>query len=204
MESYFYKREHDLSSRDFLSRIMMYDTSLLLQNLDKSTLKNVVEHFLYFLNQLIIYFQILVPLSSLRHTCTHPNTVRGRYLATKKQVSSMKELLVALILKNTTDSEECLRLVVSSLNGLAGISLLQHDTQQAINYYRQVLQLSSRFSEAKLAVDKLLLIHAMYNLGEIFNICRPDQPTLRDESLQTDCLKLEKEYMEKFISKVSC
>lgn len=120
----------------------------------------------------------------------------------------MKELLVALILKNTSDSEECLRLVVSSLNGLAGISLLQHDTQQAIHYYREVLQLSSRFSaknsEAKIAVDKLLLIHAMYNLGEVLNICRPDQPTLRDESLQTDCITLEKEYMEKFISKVSC
>lgn len=120
----------------------------------------------------------------------------------------MKELLDALILKNTTDSEDCLRLIVSSLNGLAGISLLQHDIQQAINYYREVLQLSSRFcaknSEVKLAVDKLLLIHAMHNLVEVFNISKPDQPTLRDESLQNDCLKLEKEYMEKFITKVSC
>lgn len=61
--------------------------------------------------------QIMIPLLSLRQVCTHPNAERGKYLATKKQVSTMKELLEALILKNSNESEELLRVVVSSLNG---------------------------------------------------------------------------------------
>lgn len=90
--------------------------------------------------------------------------------------------------------------------GIAGINLLLHDTQEAINKYREVLQLCSRFSgknsEANIAVDKLLIIHAMFNLAEVFKYCPPNEPTLRDGSLPSDCLELEKDYMEKFIQKV--
>lgn len=46
----------------------------------------------------------------------HPCLTKGRYLA-RKQVSSMEELLDALIAKNVTESEESLRLIISSLNG---------------------------------------------------------------------------------------
>ncbi|KAJ8932032.1 hypothetical protein NQ314_015005 [Rhamnusium bicolor] len=148
--------------------------------------------------------QILAPLLNLRHACTHPNTVRGRYLATKKQVTSMKDLLDALILKNTSDSEECLRLVISSLNGLAGIELLSQNPQKAIDYYREVLQLAARFSEdnkeVKLTVDKLQIIHTMYNLAEVLDICQPNQPTLRDGNLRKDCAELEQKYVEKFMN----
>ncbi|KAJ8921378.1 hypothetical protein NQ315_002994 [Exocentrus adspersus] len=146
--------------------------------------------------------RVLAPLLTLRHACTHPNTLRGRYLATKKQVTSMKDLLDALILKNTSDSEECLRLVIASLNGLAGIHLLMQGPQQAINYYREVLQLAARFSEgnkeAKLTVDKLQVIHTMYNLAQILDTCQPSEPTLRDGTLRRDCAELEEKYIEKF------
>ncbi|CAG9815357.1 unnamed protein product [Phaedon cochleariae] len=186
VEKYFYKREHELISKDFLSKAMKFDSTLLLEKLDKSSLK-----------------KLLAPLYTLRHTCTQPNTVRGRYLATKKQVTSMQDLLNALILKNTTDSEDCLRLIISSLNGLAGLQLLLQNPQQAIDYYRQVLQLKSRFSEehgeAKLTVDKPQVIHTLYNLAEVLDDHTPDQPTLRDCDLRKDCGELEEKYMEKFI-----
>lgn len=91
--------------------------------------------------------------------------------------------------------------------GLAGIHLLLQDPQQSIHFYREVLQLSARFSgdnsEAKITVDKLLIIHAMYNLSEVLDSHQPNHQTLRDETVRTDCLKLEKEYMEKFITEVS-
>ncbi|XP_057665468.1 E3 ubiquitin-protein ligase SHPRH isoform X2 [Diorhabda carinulata] len=187
VEKYFYKREHELICNDFLSKVRKYDLSIHLESLDKSTLK-----------------KLLAPLLTLRHACTHPNTVRGRYLATKKQVTSMKDLLNALILKNTNDSEDCLRLIISAYNGLAGIHILENSHQEAINNYRQVLQLVARFSgdkcEAKLTIDKPQVIHTLYNLAEIISIYPPEQPTLRDENLKTDCIELERKYMEKFIS----
>ncbi|KAG5873727.1 hypothetical protein JTB14_035541 [Gonioctena quinquepunctata] len=67
------------------------------------------------------HVQLLAPLYTLRHACTYPNTTRGRYLATKKQVTSMKDLLNALIMKNTNDSEDCLRLIIASLNALVAV-----------------------------------------------------------------------------------
>nr|CAH7738161.1 unnamed protein product [Callosobruchus chinensis] len=190
VEKFFYKREHELSCSDFLRKVRFHDPSLLLERIDKSTLTS-----------------ILAPLLSLRHACTHPNTVRGRYLATKKQLTSMQDLLEALIQKNESDCEECLRLIISSLNGLAGIYLLQGKHQEAVGYYREVLQLRARFSEGKkdtkLSVDKLQLVHTMHNLAEVLEQNPPDHPTLRDEFLRKDCIEVEQQYMEKFLHETS-
>lgn len=59
----------------------------------------------------------MAPLFTIRQACSHPNATRGRYLATRKQVTSMENLLNALIEKNITESDELLRMVVSALNG---------------------------------------------------------------------------------------
>ncbi|KAL3277364.1 hypothetical protein HHI36_012714 [Cryptolaemus montrouzieri] len=167
VEKFFYNKEHELSYKGTLKKIML-------------------------------------PLLSLRQACTHPNTVRGRYLATRKQVSTMKELLEALILKNSTESEEHLRLVVSSLNGLAGIYLLMQNPVEAAAQYRKVMQLAARFSEGKteynLTVDKLQLIHTMHNLADLIEANKNIPPTLHDSTLRSDCNKLEQKYIEKFTS----
>ncbi|CAH1988084.1 unnamed protein product [Acanthoscelides obtectus] len=190
VEKFFYKREHELSCNDFLRKVRNRDPSLLLERIEKTTLNS-----------------ILAPLLSLRHACTHPNTSRGRYLATKKQLTSMQDLLEALIQKNISDSEECLRLIISSLNGLAGIHLLQGKHREAIGYYRDVLQLRATFSDGragtKLPVDKLQLVHTMHNLAEVLEQHPPKQPTLRDELLRKDCIEVEHKYMEKFINEAS-
>lgn len=66
------------------------------------------------------------PLLSLRQACSDPSAVRGkgRYLSLKKNVSSMKDLLEALILKNKNDCEESLRLMISSINGKCFIEMI--------------------------------------------------------------------------------
>ncbi|KAK9884497.1 hypothetical protein WA026_007338 [Henosepilachna vigintioctopunctata] len=185
VEKFFYNKEHELSSQAFLSSLKNLDTNIPLAKLDKSSLK-----------------KIMLPLFALRQVCTHPNTVKGRYLATKRQVSTMKELLEALITKNYTESEEHLRLIVSSLNGMSGIYLLLQNPIEAAAQYRKVMQLSTRFSgkdsEHNLEVDTLQMIHTMHNLADLLDANDNVPPTLRDSSLRNDCRLLEQKYIEKF------
>lgn len=110
-----------------------------------------------------------------------------------------------MILKNTTDSEENLRLAISSLNGLAGIYLLLHRELDAVAQYRKVLQLYARFTDdknevTKLNVDKLQVIHSMYNLAEILDHLPNYEPTLRDSQLRENSIELEQKYMQKFMN----
>lgn len=116
----------------------------------------------------------------------------------------MEELLDALIARNITESEESLRLIISSLNGLAGIYLLLQNPFEAIEQYRKVLQLADRFGKEKeeVTVDSLQLIHTMHNLAELLVTAPPVAPTLRDGSLREDCKKLEEKYIQKYISQV--
>ncbi|KAF7281635.1 hypothetical protein GWI33_004494 [Rhynchophorus ferrugineus] len=192
VEKFFYNREHEICARDFLYISQKFNSDCLLEKMDKKDLKN-----------------LMAPLLSLRQACSDPSAVRGkgRYLSLKKNASSMKELLEALILKNRTDCEESLRLMVSSINGLAGVYLLMEDYEQAIKEYRKVLQLSARFAveekQGKLTVDKLPLIHAMYNLAEVLDIYESGEHTLRDGTLRDDCLTLEKQYIEKFMKETA-
>ncbi|KAJ3664999.1 hypothetical protein Zmor_000523 [Zophobas morio] len=187
IEHHFYKCEHSSSQKVFLDKVRSHEPDVPLQSLDKSALK-----------------MVLAPLLSLRQICTYPNSIKTRYLATKKPVKSMKDLLDALIAKNNNESEEYLRVVLSALNGLAGIYLLLQAPEQAIEEYRAVLQLYTRFTEeekiAKLSVDKLQVVHAMHNLAEVLDTCATNGATLRDDTLRRDCQEVEKKYIEKFIN----
>jgi hypothetical protein len=92
------------------------------------------------------------------------------------------------------------------LTGLAGIYLLLQTPEHAIEEYRKVLQLYTRFTEeekvAKLTVDRLQVIHTMHNLAEILEMCPVEDRTLRDDTLRKDCADLEQKYIERFISQV--
>lgn len=116
----------------------------------------------------------------------------------------MEELLDALIARNITESEEALRLIISSLNGLAGIYLLLQNPIQAVEEYRKVLQLAERFNmgNEQLTVDSLQLIHTMYNLSEILATASPVPPTLRDASLTDERKKLEEKYIGRYLNQV--
>lgn len=185
VEKYFYKREHTMCSTEFMNSLRGFDLDTPMKDLNKSELK-----------------KILAPLLTLRQACVHPGVGKGRYLA-RKQVTSMEELLDALLAKNIIESTDSLRLIVSSLNGLAGIYLLLQNPIAAIEEYRKVLQLAERFNNSNdVSVDTLQLIHTMYNLGEILITVPTIAPTLRDDSLKDDCKKLEEKYIGKYITQV--
>ncbi|XP_028150030.1 E3 ubiquitin-protein ligase SHPRH isoform X2 [Diabrotica virgifera virgifera] len=187
VEKYFYKREHEIRGRFFAERCNRYDPAICLDTLDKQALKKILE-----------------PVLTLRQICVTMTTPKGTFLASRKEVKSMKDLLDALILTSTNDTEDCLRLVISAYNGIAGIHLLLQNPQEAINTYREVLQLVAKFSEEnskiRLTVDKPQVIHTLYNLAEVLDIYPPEHPTLRDTSLRNDCEEVETKYLEKFIS----
>ncbi|KAL1506154.1 hypothetical protein ABEB36_005568 [Hypothenemus hampei] len=192
IEKFFYNREHELCCKRFLQIVTKFEPNMPLEKLDKRDLKN-----------------LMAPLLSLRRACSDSNAVRGkgRYLPLKKNASSMKDLLESLIIRNKIDCEECLRLIVSSINGLAGIYLLQQDTASAVKEYRKVLQLVSEYSknakDDKLEIDVLLIIHAMYNLSEILTYYTPTERTLRDDTLSQDCINLERKYIEKVMKETT-
>uniref|UniRef100_A0A1Y1LAC0 RING-type domain-containing protein n=3 Tax=Photinus pyralis TaxID=7054 RepID=A0A1Y1LAC0_PHOPY len=190
VEKFYYRREHELCTNQFLDKLKNYSGEVLLSSLDRSSIR-----------------KIMAPLLSIRQACNHPNTARGRYLGASKSVKSMEGLLDALIEKNNTDSEENLRIVVSALNGLAGIYLLLQNPLEATEHYRQVMQLAARFNneedKKQLTIDKLQLIHTMHNLAEIIETYPNMPPTLRDQQLRQDCLNLQEKYLEKYITQSS-
>ncbi|XP_050307635.1 E3 ubiquitin-protein ligase SHPRH isoform X2 [Anthonomus grandis grandis] len=189
VEKFFYGKEHEICGKEFLHIASKYEDELPLEKMNRSDLKN-----------------LMAPLFALRQACSDPSAVRGkgRYLSLKKDTTSMKDLLDALILKNKNDCEESLRVMISSINGLAGIYLLSNQPDCAIDEYRKVLQLAAKFSkeekEGKFHIDKLPLIHCMYNLAEVFKTHPPKEPTLRDDTLAQDCAALETQYITKFMN----
>lgn len=188
VEKYFYKREHALCAKDFLMKIKNFATfEVTLSSMDRQTLSNILD-----------------PLLSLRQACTHPHAMRGKYLSCR-QVNSMKDLLDALIKKNVKECEENLRLVIAASNGIAGILLLKGNVSEAVERYRDALQIISEYDNHDfIKIDKLQRIHTLYNLNEILKDPRNRNlpPTLRDENLTDECEKIEKQYMEKFVSEV--
>ncbi|XP_018318562.1 E3 ubiquitin-protein ligase SHPRH [Agrilus planipennis] len=187
VERYFYKREHELSAKDFLDKLRTYDLNIPICSLPDGHLKHIIG-----------------PLLSIRQSCTHPNAVRGRYLATKKQVASMNDLLEALIYKNNVESEEHLRIAISAINGIAGIYLLLNNPEQAVEEYRKVLQLAARFNGESQktegsTIDKLQLIHTMHNLADVLDMKPNVAPTLRDSTLRNDCRALQEKFIDKYI-----
>ncbi|GLV41293.1 uncharacterized protein CBL_04817 [Carabus blaptoides fortunei] len=186
VEKFFYRREHELCANNFLNKLNK------LNSLDV-TLKSVDRHTLNV---------ILTPLLTLRQACTHPHAVRGKYLASKRQVNTMEELLEALTKKNIHECEESMRAVIAALNGMAGILLLQERSLDAVEKYREALCFVSQYDkEAFIKVDKLQQIHTLHNLSEVLgNKCYPTPPpTLRDDTLQQDLQMLQCKYMDKYI-----
>ncbi|KRT78223.1 PHD finger motif containing protein, partial [Oryctes borbonicus] len=107
VETFFYEREHNLCSKEFLHRLREMNLDMLLYSLNKSCFKKLIQ-----------------PLLALRQACCHHQAVKSKYIATRKKVDSMEDLLNALIGKNISENEEYLRIIISSLNGLAGVYLL--------------------------------------------------------------------------------
>nr|XP_022908014.1 E3 ubiquitin-protein ligase SHPRH [Onthophagus taurus] len=189
VEKFFYDREQELSTTEFFATLKDIDLTLPLKSLNKSLLK-----------------KIMIPLLSLRQACVHHQTVRGRYLATKKSVKSMENLLDALIATSLVQCEESLRSLVSAMNGLAGLFLIQTNPKAAADMYRKVMAISKEYvqdqNEIGLEVDKLQQIHVLYNLIEILELHETIPKCVEDDNLKCNLKKIEVEYIEKFMKPV--
>lgn len=83
--------------------------------------------------------------------------------------------------------------MLSSLNGLAGLKIIQNECPEAASFYRRVLQLSEENDEM-IKADRLQILHAMSNLCEI--VLKPGVGrTLQDETLKKSIEDTQRGYM---------
>ncbi|GJQ74764.1 hypothetical protein Trydic_g21610 [Trypoxylus dichotomus] len=76
VEMFFYQREHNLCSKEFLTRLKEMDLNMLLCSLNKSILKKLMR-----------------PLLALRQACCHHQAVKSKYIATRKQFKLSKNIV---------------------------------------------------------------------------------------------------------------
>ncbi|KAH9494650.1 hypothetical protein Btru_020414 [Bulinus truncatus] len=184
MEEHFYRRQYEIYLRNaytYRSRAQrLQDHSIKLHTLDRKTIN-----------------ELLNPLFRLRQACCHPQIVRGEFLPLNKTMMTMEELLEHMTKKVKTECEEAHRQIVASLNGMAGLAIIQGKLDKAVDKYRDVLR-SVEEHRDQFRTDDLQQLHAMYNLAEVLEK-KPEgvSPTLRDESLREQCTVLIEKYMSK-------
>ncbi|GKU91240.1 hypothetical protein SLEP1_g5140 [Rubroshorea leprosula] len=110
--------------------------------------------------------KLLSSLLKLRQACCHPQVGSFGLRSLQQAPMTMDEILKVLISKTKVEGEEALRKLVSSLNGLAGIALIQKDLPQAVSLYNEALDITQENSE-DFRLDPLLNIHIHHNLAEI-------------------------------------
>lgn len=153
VEEHFYRRQYGECSKDAMKQLSKYrGNTTKLSDIDRKILS-----------------RILQPLVKLRQACCHPQAVRGEFQYMNKETMSMEELLESLIKKGTIECEETHRQAISTRHGLAGISIINDQLADAVNYYRDVLSVISEH-EKYLRVDNLQLLHCYHNLHEILQL----------------------------------
>uniref|UniRef100_A0ACD5WM79 Uncharacterized protein n=1 Tax=Avena sativa TaxID=4498 RepID=A0ACD5WM79_AVESA len=110
--------------------------------------------------------KLLVPLLKLRQACCHPQVGSSGLCSLQRTPLSMDEILQVLIGKAKVEGEEELRKVVVSLNGLAGIAIIEQKNQEAISLYKEALDFA-RQNIDDFRVDPLLNLHINHNLVEL-------------------------------------
>lgn len=142
--------------------------------------------------------KVLLPLLRLRQACVHPQIGAGgiRSLSQVKTPMSMVEILHVLIGKAKVEAEDSQRILLSNLNGLAGLKILQSMNAEAVTYYRKVLSIAKE-NKSFINADKLQMLHAMHNLlylleSEGRNIGR----TIQDSYLKSSITKMREEYLQ--------
>lgn len=179
-EEYFYQTQHSECLSKFLERVARFeDRNIKLNNVDRREVT-----------------KLLLPLLRLRQACSHPQAVRGKFLSIKKTMT-MPELLATMVSQAKVESEEVLRQLIASLNGIAALFIIKEYWIQAVDTYRSVLHLAQEY-EGKLKIDSLQRIHTMHNLAEVLDADHHGiSRTLRDSSLREYSTALEQRYLEK-------
>ncbi|XP_054287252.1 E3 ubiquitin-protein ligase SHPRH-like [Macrosteles quadrilineatus] len=180
IEKYFYKCTHTECSQQFVNRISRFgDLNIPLKSLDRKLISSVLN-----------------PLLKLRQACLHPQAVRGKFVSFKKTMT-MDDLVAQMVTNAKLDSEQALRQLVATLNGMGALHIILNQWADAVNAYRTVLHLEQEHS-GRLKIDSLQRIHAMHNLAEVLDGGYEGvPPTLRDEKLREDVKALELRYLGK-------
>ncbi|XP_008782680.2 E3 ubiquitin-protein ligase SHPRH isoform X1 [Phoenix dactylifera] len=109
--------------------------------------------------------KLLCPLLKLRQACCHPQVGSSGICSLQHSPLTMEEILEVLIGKTKIEGEEALRQIVSALNGLAGIAIIEQDYKQAVSLYKEALVLADENSD-DFRLDPLLNLHIHHNLAE--------------------------------------
>jgi E3 ubiquitin-protein ligase SHPRH len=124
VEEHFYRRQHIDSSKEAVTRIKKYSNQdMKLSEMDRQSLNN-----------------LLAPLLRLRQSCCHPQAVKGQFMSLQKSTMTMEELMDQMVKKTTLECEDSNRQYVSSLNGLAGLDIIEQNFADAAEKYREVLR----------------------------------------------------------------
>jgi E3 ubiquitin-protein ligase SHPRH len=92
------------------------------------------------------------------------------------------EKSLEILSKNTkTECEKKYRDLIMSLNGLAGLNILEEKYDDAIKIYENVLK-SEKELDFRLTIDTLQKVHALHNLNDVF-------VTFKKEPSKEDLLK---------------
>ncbi|KAF5208045.1 E3 ubiquitin-protein ligase shprh, partial [Thalictrum thalictroides] len=111
--------------------------------------------------------KLLHSLLKLRQACCHPQVgSSGLRSIQRHSPMTMEEILGVLVSKSKIEGEDALRSTVSSLNGLAGIAMIEGDPSRAVSLYREALTLAEEHS-TDFKLDPLLYYHIHHNLAEI-------------------------------------
>ena len=139
--------------------------------------------------------KLLLPLLRLRQACVHPQVGAGglKSLSDVKTPMSMLQVLKVMVGKAKVEAEDAQRLVLSTINGLAGLEILRGQFAEAASRYRSVLKIS-KDNEEFIRMDKLQTLHTVYNLTQIL-----DKPgvgrCLEDDLLAPSIEPLERKYL---------
>ncbi|KAG7174962.1 E3 ubiquitin-protein ligase SHPRH-like [Homarus americanus] len=186
VEEHFYQRLHTECSYEAQNRLKKFpDTNIKLSSLDRLTFNSLIQ-----------------PLLKLRQACNHPQVVKGQFLSMNRKTMTMEMLLENLIKKTKFETEEAHRLLIASMNGLAGIAIIQKQWPQAVDMYRNVLRSIEEHTNIK--TDCLQRLHTIHNLAEILEAGHQGiQPTLRDDSLREEAETIRKRYLQHYPQQVT-
>uniref|UniRef100_A0A182WJB3 RING-type domain-containing protein n=1 Tax=Anopheles minimus TaxID=112268 RepID=A0A182WJB3_9DIPT len=190
LQSYFYRGEHIQCAQAFHDKARKIGLSLRMAQMNIQTLNLLLE-----------------PLRKLRLDCTIPSVLQVGSSLQAKNLLTPAELHEHLVTVNVNDCKGHLRSIVSSLNGMAAVHILQHNYTQAFRLYQASLRWADDY-QGKFSVDSLLQIHAIHNMLDLLRTFEEKLepsliPTAEEiQGYEERCTRLEWRYIEQYANKV--
>uniref|UniRef100_A0A182R7E4 E3 ubiquitin-protein ligase SHPRH n=1 Tax=Anopheles funestus TaxID=62324 RepID=A0A182R7E4_ANOFN len=190
LQTYFYRSEHVQCAQAFREKARKIGPSLRMAQMSIQTLNLLLE-----------------PLRKLRLDCTIPSILYVGTTLQAKKFLTPAELHEHLVTTNVNDCKGQLRSIVSSLNGMAAVHILQQRYSQAFRLYQASLRWADDY-QGTISVDTLLQIHAIHNLLDLLRTFEQEldsglKPTAEQiQAYEERCARLEWRYIEQYAGKV--